>query len=148
MDPLDPLDAQQIVVAYARVLERDLEERRHPARLDSLPFARPVIETAIRTAVTQLASSGQLTETMRDYLQTAYACLADYLDPEIVALMAEYRRSAEQLSTEAASAADRTKTPAWRTLAESSALAAEVARAASRDAERLRSEFHAFLEPA
>ena len=39
MDPLDPLDAQQLVIEYARVLERDLTENRHPARADALPYA-------------------------------------------------------------------------------------------------------------
>jgi hypothetical protein len=37
MDPSDPLDAQQVVIEYARLLERDFEEARHPARIDTLP---------------------------------------------------------------------------------------------------------------
>ncbi len=141
MDPSDPLDAQQIVVEYARVLERDIDEQRHPARIDSLPFSKPVIQEAIRTSVTHLLFSGQLTAELRDYFETAYTSLAEYLDPELVALMTEYRRSAEQLSAEPAAVRDRTSTAAWRTVAETSALAGEVARATSLEVEKLKTEF-------
>ena len=145
MDPLDPLDAQQIVVEYARMLERDLDERRHPAHVGALPFAKPVIKDAIRTSVLQLATSGQLTEDLRDYFETAYTCLAEYLDDELVTLMTEYRRSAEQLTAGPVAPQDKTKTSAWRTLVESGSLAGEVARAAATEAEQLRSEFQGFL---
>ena len=76
MDPLDPLDAQQIVIEYARTLERDIEEQRLPARIESLPYAKPVIKTAISTSVQQLARSRQLTEDLRQYFETAYTLLA------------------------------------------------------------------------
>ncbi|MGE5246107.1 MAG: hypothetical protein ACM3SQ_17925 [Betaproteobacteria bacterium] len=66
LDPLDPLDAQQIVIEYARLLERDISENRHPARVDSLPYAKPIIKSAIRTSATQLAASGQLSDELRD----------------------------------------------------------------------------------
>jgi NTP pyrophosphatase (non-canonical NTP hydrolase) len=148
MDPIDPLDAQQVVFEYARLLERDIAENRHPARIESLPFAKPIIKTAIRTSVTQLARSGQLTEELRDYLETAYISLAEYLDAELVNLMTEYRRSAEQLTAEPASAHDKTSTPAWRTLVESGRLAGEVARATTSETETLRSEFQEFLASA
>jgi hypothetical protein len=145
MDPLDPLDAQQVVIEYARLLERDLNEDRHPARVDSLPHAKPVIKTAICTSVKTLARTGRLTEEMRDYFESAYTLLAEYLESELVDLMTEYRESAEQLAAQTLSARDRTSTPAWRTLAHSSALAGEVARAVADDAERLREEFQSFL---
>jgi hypothetical protein len=148
MDPFDPLDAQQVVIEYARLLERDITEARHPARLDSLPYAKPIIKAAIRTSVTQLALSGQLTEELRGYFETAYTSLAEYLEAELVELMAEYRRCAEQLTAEPVSAKERTSTPAWRTLVDSGALAGEVARATTTEAEKLRSEFHGFLTPA
>jgi hypothetical protein len=148
MDPADPLDAKQIVIEYARVLERDIDEQRHPARIDSLPFSRPVIQAAIRTSVTHLLSSGALTPDLRDYFETAYISLAEYLDPELVALMAEYRRSAEHLTTESVAVRDRTATSAWRTLAETSALAGEVARATSVEAEKLKTEFQELVRPA
>jgi hypothetical protein len=145
MDPLDPLDAQQVVIEYARQLERDVTENRHPARVDTLPHAKPIIQTAIRTSVTTLAERGQLTDGLREYLETAYTFLAEHLDGELVDLMTEYRKSAEDLASQALSARDRTQTNAWRTLSASSSLAGEVARAVSEDADRLRREFRGFL---
>lgn len=148
MDPLDPLDAQQIVVEYARMAERDVNEHRHPSRVDSLPYAKPVIKAAIRTSVKHLAASGQLTSELREYLETAYTLLAEYLDGELVDLMTQYRKSAEELALESPAPRDRTQTAAWRTLVESGSLAGEVARAATREAETLRDEFRSFLTPA
>lgn len=144
MNPTDPNDAQQIVIEYARVLERDLTEERHPARADSLPFAVADIKTAIRTSVTHLVTSGQLTNELLEYLETAYTSLAEYLDAELVELVAQYRRSAEQL-TEARTAQDKAQTTAWQTLVESGALAGEVARVTTAEAEKLRQEFRTFV---
>ena len=143
MDPLDPLDARHVVVAYAQLLERDLDEGRYPARVDSLPFAKQTIKTAIRTSVMQLAVSGELTDELRGYFETAYTCLADYLEGELVDLVTEYRRIADELR--ASSTCDKTATEAWRTLAEGSSLAGEVARATAAEAESLRREFKGFL---
>jgi hypothetical protein len=148
MDPLDPLDAQQVVIEYARVLERDVTEDRHPARVDTLPYAKPIIKSAIATSVRHLAQSGQLTDELRDYLETAYTLLAEYLEGELVQLMGHYRQSAEELASEARSAQDKTRTPAWRTLVETGSLAGEVARATTTEAEALRIEFQSFLAPA
>jgi hypothetical protein len=140
MDPSDPLDAQQVVIEYARQLERDFDQQRHPARIDTLPYAKPVIKSAIRTSVKSLAASGQLTDELKEYLETAYIALAEYLEGELVELMTLYRTSAEQLAADGQSARDKTKT-----LAESGSLAGEVARAATHEAETLRSEFQGFL---
>ena len=145
MDPLDPLDAQQIVVEYAQMLERDVTENRHPGRVESLPYAKPVIKSAICTSARTLAASGHLTDELREYLETAYTLLAEYLDAELVDLMAEYRQSAEQLTAESPAAREKINTAAWRTLAESSSLAGEVARAVTTDTETLRSEFRSFI---
>jgi hypothetical protein len=145
MDPSDPLDAQQVVIEYARLLERDFDQQRHPARIDTLPYAKPVIKSAIRTSVRNLAASGQLTDELRQYLETAYISLAEYLESELVELMTLYRESAERLIAEGQLARDKTRTPAWQTLAESGSLAGEVARAATTEAETLRSEFQGFL---
>ena|SRR5258708_5509879 len=98
MDPLDPLDAQPIVVECARLLERDITENRPPARADSLCYAKPIIKSAICTSATYLAESGQLTHDLREYLETAYTSVAEYLDAELVDLMTQYRRSAEALA--------------------------------------------------
>jgi hypothetical protein len=145
MDPSDPLDAQQVVIEYARLLERDFEHQRHPARVDTLPYAKPVIKSAIRTSVKNLAASGQLTDELREYLETAYISLAEYLEGELVELMTLYRESAEQLVAESQLARDKTKTPAWQTLAQSGSLAGDVARAATTEADTLRSEFRSFI---
>ena len=97
MNPLNPSDAQLIVIEYARVLERDLDEHRHPARVDSLPFSKSTIQTAIQTSVTHLARSGQLTADLRTYFETAYMCLAEYPDPAPVSLT---REETERLRSE------------------------------------------------
>ena len=145
MDPSDPLDAQQVVIEYARLLERDFEQQRHPARIETLPYAKPVIKSAILTSVKNLAASGQLTDELRDYLETAYISLAEYLEGELVELMTLYRESAEQLAAEGQLARDKTKTPAWQTLTQSGSLAGEVARTTTTEAETLRTEFQSFL---
>src|SRR5262245_32771514 len=145
MDPLDPLDARDIVVEYARLLERDISENRHPARVETLPYAKPILKTAIRTAVTQLASAGQLTDEFREYFETAYVALAEYIDAELVDLMTEYRTSAEQLIHEAVGPGEKTQRRAWRTLAQSSKLAGGVARTVTADADSLRAEFSRLL---
>jgi hypothetical protein len=141
MDPYDPQDAQLIVVEYIRTLERDLNENRHPARVDSLPHAKPIIKDAIRTSARHLVTLGQMTDDMRGYLETAYTLLAEYLEPELVKLMNQYRQSAEELEHHAGGGAARMQTAAWRTLVESSTLAGEVARATANEAESLREEF-------
>ena len=145
MDPLNPEHAKSIFVDYARLLERDLNEHRHPARSDSLPYAKPLIRTAIRTSVTHLAVSGDLTQELRDYFETAYVSLAEYLDGELVDLLTEFRRAGEQLTTESAVVGEKTGTAAWRTLVEGGALAGEVARLATTEAEELRKEFQTFV---
>jgi len=145
MDPLDPLDAREIVVEYARLLERDIFESRHPARVETLPYAKPILKTAIKTSVTQLASAGQLTDEFREYFETAYVSLAEYIDAELVDLMTEYRTSAEQLTHEAIAAGEKTQSSAWRTLAQSSKLAGDVARTVTADADSLRAEFSRLL---
>ena len=137
--------AQQVVVEYARTLERDLNENRLPARVDSLPFAKAAIRDAIETSVTHLSSTAALTADMREFFETAYVSLAEYLEPELAALVLEYRRAAEELSA-SVSTADRTATPAWRTLSESAALAGEIARATTAEADALRVRFRQLLD--
>jgi len=136
--------AQQIVVEYVRTLERDLDENRLPARVDSLPFAKAAIKDAIETSVTFLSSTHELTDELRVFFETAYVSLAEYLEPELVALVLEYRRAAEELSA-SVSTADRTATPAWRTLSESAGLAGQIARATTAEADELRARFKQLL---
>ena len=146
MNPDDPSQAQQIVVAYARLLERDLSENRHPARIDSLPFAKPVIKSAIRTSLNSVRAAGQLTDDLKDFLETAYTSLAEYVDRELAQLMADYRDSAEQIADDGRTAREKTTSAAWRTLAESSSLAGEVARAITEEEEVLRAEFRRLID--
>jgi hypothetical protein len=145
MDPRDPAVAQQIVIEYVHALERDLSGGHHPARVDSLPYAKPVIEAALRTSVGYLAHTGQLTEELRAYFETAYVSLAEYVEVELAQLMTEYRRSAEQLTAEPVRVGDKTTTAAWRTLAGSGAIAGEVARAATAEADERRETFQKLL---
>jgi hypothetical protein len=145
VNPEDPLSAQQIVSEYARVLDRDLQQGNFPAPIDSLPFAKPSIETAIRTSVSTLASTGQLTDDLREFLETAYVSLADYVAPDIVRLMSEYTRAAEELTAGQRLPREKTTGPAWQRLTESSRLAGEIARAITSDAERLRMEFQQLM---
>lgn len=146
MNPNDPLHAQQIVTEYSRVLEQHLENETFPAPLHSLPHPKPVIRTAILTCVQQLTVSEQLSEDLKDFLETAYVSLADYLDAELVRLLKEYRESAQALTTLAGAPRDRQKSPVWERVHSSSRLAGEIARSMADEAEALRREFHAVLQ--
>jgi hypothetical protein len=141
VNPDDPLDAQQIVAEYARVLDRDLQSGRFPAAVESLPFAKPTIKAAIRTSVTTLANNGQLTEDLREFLETAYVSLADYVTPDLVRLMSEYTQAADELAADPRLAREKTTGRPWQTIAESSRLAGEIARSVASEAELLRGEF-------
>jgi len=147
MDPSDPLDAQQVVIEYARLLERDLADNRYPARVDSLPYAKPIIKSAIQTSVRSLNRSGQLTDDLREFLETAYVSLAEYIDAELAHLLVQYRAAAAELAADA-TVRDRTATMAWQTVAGSSALAGSVARAITDEAEALRDDFRTLIASA
>lgn len=146
MTDADLAFAQQVVVEYARVLARDLSENRLPERVDVLPFSKTVIRDAIETSVTFMSSTSGLTDEMREFFETAYVSLAEYLESELVSLVQDYRRAAEELSA-GTTIVDRTSTPAWRTLAEGAGLAAEIARATTAEAEELRARFHQLISP-
>ncbi len=137
-----PGEAQRIVVEYVRMLEDDILRHRHPGRLDALPFAKSTIRTAIRTSVQYLAESRQLTEELRAYFETAYTSLADYVEAEVADLLAEYARAAESLTAGPSRPDDKTRSQAWRTVADAGVLAGAIARAIAAEAEQLRAEFH------
>jgi len=141
VNPDDPLSAQQIVAEYARVLSRDLQQGSFPVPVDSLPFAKPTIKSAIETSVLALHSTGQLTEELCDFLQTAYVSLADYVAPDLVRLMREYVQAGEELAADSRLAREKTTGAAWQTMSDSSRLAGEIARAMASEAEGLRKEF-------
>jgi hypothetical protein len=146
MNPDDPASAQQIVAEYARVLERDLEHGSLPAPIESLPFAKPDIKTAIETSVASLAASGLLTGELRGFLQTAYVSLADYVSPDVVRLMREFTDAGEDLAAQPQGVREKISTPAWRTVSESSRLAGEIAQSIASEAEELRTEFEQLIE--
>jgi hypothetical protein len=147
MDPVDPIDAQQIVAAYVRLLERDLEQARHPARLETLPFAKAVIRTALQTCTRTIVACGQMTDELREFLATAYESLAEYVEPELVELIASYRAAADDLTSISPVSREKTASGSWRAVAEASPIAGEIARAIADEADSLRNEFRALIAP-
>jgi hypothetical protein len=141
LNPDDPEGAQQIVAEYARVLNRDLQRGTFPVSVESLPFAKPTIKTAIKTSVHALLATGQLTEELDDFLETAYVSLADYVAPDLVRLMREYTRAGEELEADPRLAREKTAGAAWQTVADGSRLAGEIARSMAHEAELLKTEF-------
>jgi hypothetical protein len=141
MNPDDPHVAQQIVAAYVSVIEHHDQAQSFPASLSTLPYSRDTIKHAISASARALASSGQLTAELRDFLEGAYVSLADFIDDELVRLMHEYNRAADELSQAPHASGERTRTASWQTLQRSSALAGEIAKAMAADAAHLRGEF-------
>jgi hypothetical protein len=145
VNPEDPLDAKQIVTEYARVLNRDLERGIFPVAIDSLPFAKPIIKTAIETSLLALVSTGQLTEELREFLETAYVSLADYVPADLVQLMREYSRAGDDLAADPRLAREKTTGAAWQTVAGGSRLAGEIARSIASEADLLKTTFQQLL---
>ena len=144
MNPEEPESAQRIVAEYASVLERHLSTGDLPATLESLPYPKQTIKSAIRTSVETIASAGLMTDELREFLKTAYVSLADYVGADLVTLMNEYRRAADDVSADRRLAQEKTGGAAWQTLASTSSLAGEIARTIASDAELLTAEFHSF----
>jgi hypothetical protein len=142
MNPEDPESAHAIVSDYVRVLEQHAADDSYPsARV--LPYPKPTIKAAIVTCLTTLRGTGQLTEDLRDFLESAYVGLADYLDEELVRVMTEYRAATAALAAESAAARDKIRTAAWQRVAETSRLAGEIARNVAEESGSLRLEFRA-----
>ena len=141
MNPYDPESAQRIVAEYAQVLERG-DSVAYPASIRTLPYPKQTIKSAILTCAATLRETQQLTADMREFLEQAYAALADYVDDDLVRVMAEYR---EALATVAdvQAARDKRQTPAWQRIANTSRLAGEIARNIAEDTAALRLEFRA-----
>src|SRR5262249_35912525 len=87
---------------------------------------------------------------LREYLETGYVSLADYMDPECAALLREYARAGEEFAADRRMTREKLATDAWQRLSEQSRLAGELARAIGDEAERLRHEFRSWraLAPA
>jgi hypothetical protein len=141
MNPEDPESAQRIVEEYARVLELG-DGASFPASVRTLPFPKQTIKTAILTCATALQSSQQLTRELREFLEEAYVALADYVDEDLVRIMAEYREALGAVA-DVPSARDKLQTPAWQRIADTSRLAGEIARSIADDSAALRLEFRA-----
>src|SRR5262245_13090292 len=141
----DPSVAQQVVADYVRRLERDDEAGQWPLNADLLPYSKPIIKTAIRTSLSALHSSGQLTDELREFLEGAYVSLADYVTDDLVRLMNEYQQAGADLGADSRLAREKTKGLAWRTVSESGPLVGEIARTIAGEAATLRAEFREFV---
>lgn len=144
MNVHDPAVAQQIVTEYARLLERHAEEDLYPASISELPYPKVTIREALESSVRTLVAMDQLTDELRDYLEVAYVALADYVDDEMVRLMREYRRDAERVADGVRPAREKMASPAWTRMAETSRLAAEIAKSIADESAALRREFQTF----
>jgi hypothetical protein len=141
MDPITPQEAQRLVAAYLNVVDAHAEANVYPCSVNDLPESKDIIRSAFRVSVTTAAATGQLTPELRDYLEVAYISLADYVDEECRRLLSEYARAGEALAADRRLAREKGGTDAWRRVTEQSALAGQLARAISEEAERLRAEF-------
>src|SRR5262245_16854988 len=126
MNPDDPESAQRIVAEYARVLERE-DSSVYPASIRDLPYPKQTIKSAILRCTATLRQTDQLTAEMHGFLEQAYAALADYVDDDLVRVMAEYREALAAVA-EVSAARVKVQTPAWQRIAETSRLAGEIAR--------------------
>jgi hypothetical protein len=144
VEPITPHDAQRIVAAYLKVVDVHASTDAYPCAVSELPQSKETIRAAFRTCVVMLASTGQLTSELREYLEIAYVSLADYVNEECVALLREYGRAGEELAADRRLAREKAATDAWRRLNEQSHLAGQLARTISEDADRLRAEFRSW----
>lgn len=142
MDPHDPAAAHRIVAEYTLALTRS-DGADFPASVHALPYPKPIIETAILTCAVLLRDRGELTDEMRAFLEQASVALADYVDPEIARVMAEYRGALDAAAGVAAR--DRVHTPAWHRVSETSHLVGEIATSIATDADRLKTQFRRHL---
>jgi hypothetical protein len=145
MNAEDPSVAQQIVAAYAGVLERCVEAGELPAATSALPYGRDLIKIAIRTSVAVLQSDGKLTPDLREFLQEAYVGLADFVDDELARLMSDFNRAAKDARPGQITTSERMQSDSWKTLERTSPLAAKIAQSIASDAERLRAEFQSLI---
>src|SRR5262249_14422873 len=144
MNPEDPESAQRIVADYAGVLERTFESGDWPGTVDALPYPKQTIKSAIRTSVDMLASNGILTNDLREFLETAYISLADFVSVDVVQLMTEYQRAGTSLEVDQRLVREKIAGPAWQTIAETGTLAGGIARSIAEEAELLKTEFGNF----
>jgi hypothetical protein len=141
MNPEDPESAQRIVADYARILEAE-DTHPLPASIRLLPYPKQTIKGAILTCTATLRQQARLTPEMLEFLEQAYVALADYLDDDLVRVMAEYRDALASVA-DVHAARDKVHTPAWQRIAGTSRLAGDIARSIADDTAALRREFRA-----
>lgn len=146
MNPADPESAQRIVAEYGALLEQHARDEIYPAPLRSLPYSKQVIQEAVQTCVTVLTRTGQMTQDLNDFLEVAYVSLADYVEDDVVRLMAEHREAAEALQQQPLAPGERKASQEWAVLARTSALAGQVARTIAAETEALRQQFRHFSD--
>jgi hypothetical protein len=146
MNPENPESAHGIVADYVRVLEHD-SNATLPTSIRALPYPKQTIKAAILTCATSLRASQQLTPEMHQFLEQAYVALADYVDDDLVRVMAEYHDALSSVA-DVHSARDKVQSPAWQRIAETSRLAGEIARNIADDTTALRLEFLACADAA
>lgn len=148
MAALDPVAAHQLVARYASVLEEHATADAFPAPITALPASKSAIGDAIATVLYALAGTGQLTDELAGFLEDAHVALAAYVDDELAALAREHRRAAQALESDHRHPRERMQSPSWETLARTSRLAGEIARASAEEAEMRRAEFREMLRNA
>lgn len=141
MNPHDPESAHRIVAEYAQVLEQG-DALPYPASIRTLPYPKQTIKSAILTCTAAMRDMHELTPEMREFLEQAYVALADYVDDDLVRVMAEYREALTSVA-DVPAARDKVQTPAWQRIAETGRLAGEIARSIAEDTAALRAEFRA-----
>jgi hypothetical protein len=82
-----------------------------------------------------------MTGELHDFLEIAYVSLADYVDPELVRLMTEYREAGATLESGPHLVKEKVASPAWQVLAQSGHLAGTIAKTIADETEVLRQEF-------
>jgi hypothetical protein len=142
---LDPVSAQQLVARYVALLEEHTAANAFPASAATLPAPKPAIKDAVRTVLEALASTDQLSDDLKSFLEEAFVALANYVDEELAALAAEHRQASEALEADPRQPGERIALPNWAVLTRTSRLAGEIARASADEANALRREFNALV---
>jgi hypothetical protein len=146
MDLNDPPTAQNVVAAYAAVLEQHARSETYPSSIGTLPYSKADIKHAIRTVAGALHETGQMTQEIRDFLEVAYVSLADYIEDELARLVREYNAASAALPRQGMGPAQQ-GSPPWQVVSSSGKLVADIARTIAQDTEALRQEFRGFAGP-
>ncbi len=141
----DPAAAQQLVARYVALVEEHFAASAFPASITTLPASKAAIKEAVRTVLDALAVTGQLTRELTAFLEDAFVALSNYVEDELAILAAEHRRASEALEADPRQPRERLESPNWATVARTSRLAGEIARASADEADSLRREFQSLV---